>query len=275
MTYSSRLIKAKKVIQKPKMTCIIDRVCEDGVVLIADRKVTYENGNVNREDKIFCEYPPFVIASSGYTTPFRNFLRKSLELAQKSLRKFDEQQNFQNLPPDFRNISGAAFRYPNISSFPVIRLFNYLEKLGIMVKDYNKDLTPEYHFDILVATQNYDISKSTLHYIDEYGIQNDIYDQKIIGSGNTYASFFLKPFLNSKFNMESFAELGFFVIKYIDRFGVDDKVGLLKELPLVWFIPHSGNIGKIDDKNLLERWNSRTDKMLDNFEKYGINKLLD
>ena len=275
MSPSSRLIKAKKVIEKPKMTCIIGRVCDDGIVLIADRKVTYENGNVNSEDKIFREYYPFVIGSSGYTTPFKNFLRKSLELAQKSLGIFDEQQNFQNLPSDFRNISGAAFRYSNISSFPVIRLFNYLEDLGTIVKNSNTNPSNEYHFDILVATQNYDTSKATLHYIDEYGNLNDIYDQKIIGSGNIYASFFLKPFLKSNLRMETFTELGFFVMKYIDRFGIDDKVGLLKELPLVWFIPHSGNIAKIDDKNLLEKWNNRTDEMLNNFEKDGINKLLD
>ena len=75
--------------------------------------------------------------------------------------------------------------------------------------------------------------------------------------------------------METFTELGFFVMKYIDRFGIDDKVGLLNELPLVWFIPHTGNIRKVEDKNLLEKWNKRTDEMLDNFEKDGINKLLD
>ena len=82
MSSSSRLIKARKVIEKPKMTCIIGRVCEDGVVLIADRKVTYENGDVKSENKIFCEYNPFVIASSGYTTPFKNFMGYSRELAQ-------------------------------------------------------------------------------------------------------------------------------------------------------------------------------------------------
>ena len=73
MSPSSRLIKAKKVIEKPKMTCIIGRVCDDGIVLIADRKVTHENDNVTSEEKIFYEYHPFVIASSGYITPFKNF----------------------------------------------------------------------------------------------------------------------------------------------------------------------------------------------------------
>lgn len=114
-----------------------------------------------------------------------------------------------------------------------------------------------------------------MHFIDSDGTHSDIPKQIIIGSGETYASFFLKPFLKSDFTMESFAELGFFVIKYIDRFGIDDKVGLLGELPLVWFIPHSGTICKVYDKNLLEKWNKRTDEMLNNFEKYGINKLLD
>jgi len=66
MHYSSRLIKAKKEIKKPKMTCIIGRVCNDGVVLVADRKVSYDNGNIMPEEKIFMDYHPFVVASSGY-----------------------------------------------------------------------------------------------------------------------------------------------------------------------------------------------------------------
>ena len=249
---SSRLIKAKKVIEKPKMTCIIGRVCEDGVVLIADRKVTYDNGNVTSEDKIFCEYYPFVIASSGYIIPFRNFIRDSIELAQNSIGKFNEQHTFQKSPFDYRNVSGISFKYPITSSYPVIRLYPYLIDLGKIVKESNNKLSSQYHFDVLIATQNYDSSKASLHHIDEYGTQGDIYDQTIIGSGNRYASFFLKPFLKSKFTMEKFAELGFFVMKYIDRFRIDDKVGLLEEFPLVWFIPHSGRIGKIDNKNLLE-----------------------
>ena len=107
--------------------------------------------------------------------------------------------------------------------------------------------------------------------------QGDIIDQIVIGSGDRYASCFLAPFRKCNFKMEDFAELGFFVIKYIDRFRLDNKVGLLGELPLVWFIPHTsnGNIGKVIDKNLLEKWDKRTDEMLENFEKYGIEKLLD
>jgi 20S proteasome alpha/beta subunit len=46
------------------MTCIIrGGKCIDGVVLVADRKVIYGNGNVVSREKIFKDYHPFVIAS--------------------------------------------------------------------------------------------------------------------------------------------------------------------------------------------------------------------
>lgn len=275
MMYSSRLIKAKKIIQKPKMTCIIGRVCEDGIVLIADRKVTYDNGNINSEEKIFCDYSPFVVCSSGYNAPFRNFRREALSTAQTSRGIFQEAQNFQKEQFDYRNVSGITSQYPIKTVFPIIHLYSYIESLKKIVDKYNKESKDQkYHFDVLIATQRYEAGAS-LHFIDSNGTLSDIPDQIIIGTGENYASFFLKPFLKRRFTMESFAELGFFVIKYIDRFGIDDKVGLLGELPLVWFIPHSGTICKVEEKNLLEKWNHRTDKMLYNFENYGIEKLLD
>ena len=276
MSSSSRLIKAKKVIQKPKMTCIIGRVCEDGVVLIADRKIIEENGNEISEEKIFMDYYPFVLACSGYTTQIRNIKRDAKLLCQKLLGTYNEKQDFQPQPFDYQNVSGIAFQYPIITPYPIIPIYEFLKKMKEPVKNYNKEVgNSEYFTEVLVAIQQKDSMKTSLHSIDGNGIQGDITDQIIIGSGDKYASCLLSPFRKCNFKMDDFAELGFFVIKYIDRFRLDNKVGLLGELPLVWFIPHSGNIAKIDDKNLLEKWNDRTDEMLNNFEKDGINKLLD
>ena len=35
------------------MTCIIAGKCDDGIVLVAERKVRYDNGNVRAKEKIF------------------------------------------------------------------------------------------------------------------------------------------------------------------------------------------------------------------------------
>jgi 20S proteasome alpha/beta subunit len=275
MPYSSRLIKARKAIEKPKMTCIIGRVCEDGVVLIADRKIIEENGNEISEEKIFMDFHPFVLACSGYTTQIRNIRRDAKKLCQSLLGVYNE-KDFQPQKFDYQNVSGIAFQYPNITPYPIVPIYDFLEALKNPVTKYNKeDGHHDYYSAVLVGIQEKDSRRASLHCIDESGTQGDIIDQIVIGSGDRYASFFLASFRKWKFKMEDFAELGFFVIKYIDRFRIDTKVGLLGELPLVWFIPHTNPITKVEDKNLLEIWNKKTEETLNNFEKDGINKLLD
>ena len=64
------------------MTCIIVVKCIDGIVLVADRKVRYGNGNVNYREKIFKDYHPYVVASSDDKISFDTFRKEALELAQ-------------------------------------------------------------------------------------------------------------------------------------------------------------------------------------------------
>lgn len=37
--------------ERPKMTCIIEEICTDGVVMIADMNTRYGNGNVSSSEK--------------------------------------------------------------------------------------------------------------------------------------------------------------------------------------------------------------------------------
>jgi 20S proteasome alpha/beta subunit len=58
--WSTARLKYKKPFNTiPKMTCIISGKAVDGVVLVADRKIRYGNGNVTSRDKIFKDYHPF------------------------------------------------------------------------------------------------------------------------------------------------------------------------------------------------------------------------
>jgi hypothetical protein len=56
----------------------------------------------------------------------------------------------------------------------------------------------------------------------------------IIGSGAPYAKLFPKKCWNGQMTMEQVAELGYFIIKYIDNFGLNFTVG---GEPVIWFIP--------------------------------------
>ena len=50
------------------MTYILGAKCEDGVVLIADRKITYPDGRVEYQDKLSRHYYPIVLGGAGSNT---------------------------------------------------------------------------------------------------------------------------------------------------------------------------------------------------------------
>jgi 20S proteasome alpha/beta subunit len=270
----AKLTTYKKPLPKQHaMTCIIGGKCIDGVVLVADRKVICNNGGVESREKIFKDYHPFVVASAGSTLSFDNFRREARELAQKSLGHYDEKQEFEYIPFNPKNISGITIRYPTETSYPVIHLFRYLEELGAIVKKRKQETKADiYTFEVLVASRT-DTNETYLGYIDEHGTMNDMHEYIIIGSDKTSDSLFLKPLWNSDMKMKEFAELAYFIIKYVDRFKTDNTVGLEGEKPLVWLIPNKGDIDKAPN-DFMEEWESNTNKMLDNFVKYGIKKLL-
>jgi 20S proteasome alpha/beta subunit len=258
-----------------KMTGIIGGKCIDGVVLVADRKVICNNGSVESREKIFKDYHPFVVASSGSTLSFDNFRKDARELAQESLGFYADNHEFKRIPFNPKNISGIAIRYPIETSYPVIQFDSYLKGLIAIIKKYKRETARDsslYSFDVLVASRT--DSEAYLGYIDDYGmIMNDIDKYIMIGSEKTSNFPLLKPLWNSNMKMNEFAELAYFIIKYVDRFKTDDTVGLEGDKPLVWLIPNKGDIDKAPN-DFIEEWEYNTNKMLDNLVKYGIKKLL-
>jgi 20S proteasome alpha/beta subunit len=265
------------------MTCIIGCKCVDGVVLVADRRVINYTESVQPREKIFMDFHPFVVASSGSTTAFDNFRKDAKDLAIRSLGYHDlQQQKFTTVPYDAAAVSGAVEIYSSISSInhPAIPLHSYLDGLKNIVKKYKSELrsNSDYSFDVLIASRAEDSMGVYLSYIDDNGMMEDVDAFRkfiVIGSYETRvaAEFLLKPLSNSNMTMNQFAELAYFIIKYVDRFKTDVKVGLEGQRPLVFVIPIKGDIGRACD-NIMERLESHTNDMLGNIEKYGISKLL-
>jgi len=82
-------------------TTIIAGKCTDGVVLIADRKMTFENTPDAFQDKIFSPYFPIVLAGAGDNDLIDKFVQKALAKAQEIHEKF--------IPGTFAPISGGIF----------------------------------------------------------------------------------------------------------------------------------------------------------------------
>ena len=180
------------------------------------------------------------------------------------------------MPSDPKNFSGITVTYSNPSD-PIIPHNVYLEGLKKIVRDQKADIKnnrDQYLFDVLISAINVHWDR-TFFLIDDNGVMNEIFEPYIIigsPSARCYGSVFVKPFYKRSFDMNEFGETAYFTIKYIDRFNIDDTIGLEGEKPLSNTIPKNGRIGRAPD-NLIQEWESNTDKMLDNYQKQGIHKL--
>src|SRR5262249_13182440 len=99
------------------------------IVLVADRKVIYANGNVMSRKKIFKDYHPYVVAASGDTTSFDNFRYVALLLAQRSSGRFNERAEFNPILFDSSVFSGVTQVNTTPTAYPIINQPKYLEGL--------------------------------------------------------------------------------------------------------------------------------------------------
>ena len=102
-------------IRHTPMTYILGAKCKDGVVLIADRKITYPAGQVEYQDKLSRYYYPVVLGGAGSTPMLSNFadqvLRETQDITATS------------------SISGAVFfNPPNVTEYPYYVDYNEVHK---------------------------------------------------------------------------------------------------------------------------------------------------
>lgn len=143
-----------------------------------------------------------------------------------------------------------------------------------IIKKY-KDESRKYPFDALVSIQTKD-NGASLQYIDDDGVSMDVDSYIVIGSNTSriISSTFLKPIWHKDITMERFLRDVFFIIKFIDRFQLDDSVGLGENFPQIFLIPDKDNMVQEVHPLSLRGINETVDKMLDNWKKDGLNRLL-
>jgi 20S proteasome alpha/beta subunit len=199
-----RLLKYEKPVTR-KMTFILGSRCKDGVVLIADRKITIGEGEDYDEcDKLFGEIRHVICGSSGDAGMF---------------------ELFRGYVMDYINT------HPNEVTFE-----NAIVKLALCVLKINKEYGyPPNLYNVLVAIQRpQEGRKSRLNLIQGSGTPYTIKNYHVIGSGEPYAKVFLKRCWDDQMNMEQVAEIGYFIVKYIEDFKLNFTVG---GEPMIWFVP--------------------------------------
>jgi len=190
------------------MTYILGSACSDGILLIGDRKVTLGDGTTHEyEDKLFENTPWMVVGSSGTSglfEKFRDMLSVYLATPEYNGNMFNLTTQIENITRELNNI--------------------YREVLGGQV------------FDVLLGIKS--TTSAILRYIFPFGFAEGVRRYKVIGHGEPYGSFFLKRWWHPNMKMLEVAELGFFIIKYIQDFELDNSVGIGDEHPQIWLIPN-------------------------------------
>ena len=225
------------------MTLILGAKCVDGVVMIADKKVTIDCG-----------------ADFDYTNKLHGVLKHVIFGASGS-------------PDSFELFKGQAMDY--IRTYPSgkksMTVDNIINKLAKFVYDINKKykFSNLFAFDVLVGIQ-YNNQNSTLTYISQYGTSRPINEFRIIGTGGKYIKIFMEKVWKKDMRMEDVSELGYFIIKYIENFRLDYTVGISENHPEIWYVPNKYTDGERNDIHATEEqlkiFSKNTKIRLDNHE---------
>ncbi len=182
-------------LKPPILTVIIGAKCSNGIVMIADRKVTDFSGQtIHYTNKIFGDLRDILIGYGGGEEAFDIF-RKYIVGEVTLLRSDENKYTFDNLIPNMK-------RY-------VLKFNKFVEKLNR-------------HFEILVGLHRKELSD--LYYIKKNGeIVNS--DYIALGSGEETANKFLKNVKPRETTMKDFAKRACLAIMYMST-QPDSRVGV-------------------------------------------------
>jgi len=217
------------------MTCIIGVVCEDGIVLVGDKKI--KAGNIVRyEDKIIPvgSYKNFVVAAAGFLDIREKFIQdlKNLSLLQKNgIIKEDPSRGFIGKTEDI------AYRLYEIYG-PRYKAKGY-----------------EYAYEAFEAFVCYKPEKirPILYYIDSVGTSSKVGEYQVLGTGKQYAHLFIKPIMMKEANMKGMALIATFVIRLIDEHKIDDSIGPDDQgMVQIWKFPNEAEPYEVKGSELEE-----------------------
>jgi 20S proteasome alpha/beta subunit len=219
------------------MTFILGSKCKDGVVLVADRKVSFpETGNLRYRTKLFVGNP-IVVGTAGFISGL-DILRDHFIKVASNL---DKSVNADSLKQKLENIA------------------NNINKEFKEVKNQGHDLL------IVMKTND---KGATLHRFYPGGSFDPVEDYEAIGSGEPYGSVFLKLLWGRERTMQEVAELGFFIIKYIEDLKLNDSV-VGDQDPQICFIPDHGEINEAGSIEL-NRFRTSSLNRLNRYKNYIV-----
>jgi 20S proteasome alpha/beta subunit len=183
--------------EPPILTAVIGARCLDGIVLIADRKITRRVNNEKLEStfkkKIAGDLSHFLISYTGPKLTFDIF------------RKF--------------MVGDLAIDLATNK----MRFSTHISRAANCIKEINKVAVLDNKIEILAVSHAG--HNSVLYHVSHDGFRSRILDYVSIGSGQEVADHFCKSIPHNQTSMKAFAMEAFLAIKFMDKNRKDLKVG--------------------------------------------------
>ena len=215
------------------MTCIVGAVCQDGIVIVGDKKVKdgemtyYENKIISVE-----KYENLAVAAAGFLDIREKFVQdiRNLHLLEKKgVVKEDPSRGFVGLTED------VAHRIYEI----------YGPRYKAEGFDYESEA-----FEALVCHKP-KLAQPFLYCVDAVGTSSRVNDYKVIGTGAQYAYVFIKPSYSKESVMDDMAVIATFIIRLIDECKIDDSIGADEEGKVqIWKFPNRADPYEVDGSEL-------------------------
>jgi hypothetical protein len=232
------------------MTLIIGARCNDGVVLIGDRKVSGSLQQYTNKIRKLGQADWIIFSAAGMEALFKEFLEE-VEKEYLFILSVRDAQRITNpdipIPPftlnDFKHICAKTAK----------RLKKVYSELG-------KDTPFQFRLQVLFVA--YELvgtkRKASLFYLDMHDCFPYPQEEgKIVEIGQPdLGKIFLTSYKNGNFTMKDIARLGSFVIKYVEKEKLsyeEDTFGVGDGQPQIWFYPDSDTEAKayeIQEKDL-------------------------
>lgn len=183
--------------EPPLLTAVIGAKCSDGIVLVADQKITRRVNDEKLESiidkKIAGDLAHFIISYTGPKLTFDIF------------RKFMVGDLMIDLATNTKRFNHH-----------IERASNCIDEINKIAASCNK---------IQILAVSHDGHNSVLYHVDEYGYRRRINDYISIGSGQEVSDYFCKSLSYNQISMKTFATEAFLAIRFMDQNRPDLRAG--------------------------------------------------
>jgi hypothetical protein len=219
------------------MTYIIGARCVDGVVLIADKKVTGGVKPHTNKIKQLNVFPSIIFTTAGVQSLFEEFLE---DVNGRSIRHQKEIENYNKKNPENPKIF-TIIDFKHICS-------EILKKMKKTYSEIEEEIPFEQALQVLFATsETRPPDTRTVSKLYAMNIKTcypePIEEGRVIPIGISYiGDIFLKQFELSgeskmiNFSMKDVARIGAFIIKYVEKEKLHDGIGVGDQEPQIWFV---------------------------------------